>query len=274
MCYSAILHVELHCSSIVKKYIYYFIPLTLLLSTLCLPRLSLSDFSLSLCSLLEISPSPFALHQATISHHRPATPSPGRVSMFCSNVALMFCSDGFAPMWVWFMGFSVEIGPAWVIGHGSLKSGVGCGLWVLNRCGSWWISGSWISCIGWVLNRCRSWWVVVDLGLRIVVDRRIWSSRFFGFFFFFGCCYDWCYVYPNYKTVGLGSYLGSQSICFVGFWISYCEWSYARQAQICFYFLTPFTLPHWITLLFSLSIHSIFLVLFPEFPHLLFIAQY
>ena len=38
------------------------------------------------------------------------------------------------------------------------------------------------------------------------------------------------------------------------------------QAQICFYFLTPFTLPHIITHLLSLSIHSIFLIFFPELP--------
>ena len=160
----------------------------------------------------------------------------------------------------WVMALS---SPVWVVGCGSwidVDRGGSAGLelvalvgfWIgVDHDGSWWI---W----GW-----GSWWIG---GFGVLGS--------LGFFFFFGCFYDWCYVYPNYKTVGLGSYLGSQSICFVGFWISYCEWSYARQAQICFYFLTPFTLPHWITLLFSLSIHSIFLVLFPEFPHLLFIAQY
>ena len=50
-------------------------------------------------------------------------------------------------MWVWFVGFSVEIGGFlggdWSgVGHGSLKSGVGRGLLVLNRCGLWWIGGS------------------------------------------------------------------------------------------------------------------------------------
>ena len=82
-------------------------------------------------------------------------------------------------------------------------------------------------------------------------------------------------AYPKYKTVVLDSYLGSQSICFVGFWISYYGWSYARQAQICFYFLTHFILPHSITYLLSLSVHSIFLVFFPElstlFLHSLFL---
>ncbi|KAK9993217.1 hypothetical protein SO802_022920 [Lithocarpus litseifolius] len=41
-----------------------------------------------------ISYFPFALPWATVGHQRPATPSPGRISMFCS--------DGFASMWMWF----------------------------------------------------------------------------------------------------------------------------------------------------------------------------
>ena len=32
-------------------------------------------------------------------------------------------------------------------------------------------------------------------------------------------------------TIGLNFYMGSQSICFVGFWVSYCGWSYARQPE-------------------------------------------
>ena len=28
------------------------------------------------------------------------------------------------------------------------------------------------------------------LGLRIMVDRRVWSFKLRGFFFFFGCCCD------------------------------------------------------------------------------------
>ena len=39
----------------------------------------------------------------------------------------MFCSDGFALMWVWFMGFSVEIGPAWVVALSSPVWVVDCG---------------------------------------------------------------------------------------------------------------------------------------------------
>ena len=74
-----------------------------------------------------ISPSPFALPQAIVGHHRPAMPSPGRLSpndtqwrgsvkigdraMMCAVcVASMFCSDcggvgfidGFAPMFFFF----------------------------------------------------------------------------------------------------------------------------------------------------------------------------
>ena len=56
-----------------------------------------------------ISLSPFTLPQATIGHHRPAMPSLGRISMFCSNVALMFCSDEFAPKWVWFAPMVVRV---------------------------------------------------------------------------------------------------------------------------------------------------------------------
>ena len=63
------------------------------------------------------------------------------------------------------------------------------------------------------------------------------------FFFFNISC-----GHPKYMTVGLNSCLGLQSICFMGFWISYYGWSYARQALICLFFLTPFTLPHRITL--------------------------
>ena len=32
-------------------------------------------------------------------------------------------------------------------------------------------------------------------------------------------------------AIGLNLYLGSQSICFVGFWVSYCGWSYARLLE-------------------------------------------
>ena len=73
-------------------------------------------------------------------------------------------------------------------------------------------------------------------------------------------------------AIGLNLYLGSQFICFVSFWVSYCGWSYARQTQIYFYFLVPFFLPDRITpllslsLSLSLSVYSLFLVLFPELP--------
>ena len=67
-------------------------------------------------------------------------------------------------------------------------------------------------------------------------------------------------------AIGLNLYLGSQSICFVGFWVSYYGWSYARQTQIYFYFLAPFSLPNGITPLLSLSIYCLFLVLFSELP--------
>ena len=55
-------------------------------------------------------------------------------------------------------------------------------------------------------------------------------------------------------AIGLNLYLGSQFICFVSFWVSYCGWSYARQTQIYFYFLVPFFLPDRITPLLSLSL--------------------
>ena len=32
-------------------------------------------------------------------------------------------------------------------------------------------------------------------------------------------------------AIGLNLYLGSQSICFVGFWVSYCGWSCAWQPE-------------------------------------------
>ena len=67
-------------------------------------------------------------------------------------------------------------------------------------------------------------------------------------------------------AIGFNLYLGSQSICFVGFWVSYCEWSYAQQTQIYFYFLAPFSLPNRIAPLLSLSVYSLFLVPFLEFP--------
>ena len=79
-------------------------------------------------------------------------------------------------------------------------------------------------------------------------------------------------------AIGLNLHLGSHSICFVGFWVSYWGGSYAQQTQIYFYFLTPFSLPNRITPLLSLSVYSLFLVLFPElltpFPYslLLFIG--
>ena len=76
------------------------------------------------------------------------------------------------------------------MGCGSLKSSVGCGLWVLYRCGSWWIGGSWIGCVGWVLNRCGSWRVMVGSG---ATDRGGSASLEFWVLwgFFFGC-YDRC----------------------------------------------------------------------------------
>ena len=70
-------------------------------------------------------------------------------------------------------------------------------------------------------------------------------------------------AYPKYMAIGFNLYLGSQSICFVGFWVSYYGWSYVQQTQIYFYFLVPFSLPNRITHLLSLSVYSIFLALFP-----------
>ena len=60
--------------------------------------------------------------------------------------------------------------------------------------------------VGWVLNQCGSWRVVVALGLRIVVDRRVDCSGGgveIGFFFFLGdyavaiscgCGYCWWFL--------------------------------------------------------------------------------
>ena len=70
-------------------------------------------------------------------------------------------------------------------------------------------------------------------------------------------------------AIGHNLYLGSQSICFVGFWVFYCGWFYTWQTQIYLYFLTTFSLPNRITPLLFLSVCSLFLVLFPELttPH-------
>ena len=78
-------------------------------------------------------------------------------------------------------------------------------------------------------------------------------------------CNDDC-AYPKYEAIGPNLYLGSQSICLVGFCVSYYGWSYAQQTQIQFYFLKPFSLPHRIVPLLSLSICSLLSVFFAEMP--------
>ena len=35
----------------------------------------------------------------------------------------------------------------------------------------------------------------------------------------------------HHMIIGPNIYLDSQSICFVGFWVSYCGWTYARQPE-------------------------------------------
>ena len=53
------------------------------------------------------------------------------------------------------------------MGRGSLKSGVGHGLWVSQvHCGSLKFGG-----VGWVLNWCGLWWVMVGCGGSRVEDR-------------------------------------------------------------------------------------------------------
>ena len=124
-------HVELYCSSIVKKKKKKFIPLTLPLSTLCLPRLSL----------FQISPSPFAL---SLSDFSLSLCSPSGHRWLRLDVLLQ-CGFDVLLRWVCsnvgvVCGF---LNGDWAgVGRGSLKSDVGHGLWILNRCGLWWISGS------------------------------------------------------------------------------------------------------------------------------------
>ena len=75
---------------------------------------------------------------------------------------------------------------SWVMALSSPMWVVGCGSWIdVDRGGSAGLES--VASVGfWIgVDHGGSWWVVVDLGLRIVVDQRIWSSRFFGFFFFF-----------------------------------------------------------------------------------------
>ena len=131
LCYSAILNVESHCSSIVKPKILFYsfslltISLTLPLSQLCLPRLSLSlrclpllllslcDFSLSLCSPSghRWPPSPSnAKSRLRLTQWRGSVKIGDHAMMCVVCVALMFCSDcggvgfidGFAPMFFFF----------------------------------------------------------------------------------------------------------------------------------------------------------------------------
>ena len=71
---------------------------------------------------------------------------------------------------------------------------------------------------------------------------------------------------PICMVNGLDLYVGSQSICFMGFCVSYYGWSYARQTQIQFYFLKPFSFPHRIAPLLPLSVCFLLLILFPELP--------
>ena len=77
--------------------------------------------------------------------------------------------------------------------------------------------------------------------------------------------YIYC-AYPKYMAIGLNLFLGSQSICFVGFCVSYCGWFYARHTQIHSYLPKPIFLPHKITPLLSLSVLLFFLVFFPKLP--------
>ena len=77
--------------------------------------------------------------------------------------------------------------------------------------------------------------------------------------------YIYC-AYPKYMAIGLNLFLGSQSICFVGFCVSYCGWFYARHTQIHSYLPKPIFLPHKITHLLSLSVLLFFLVFFPKLP--------
>ena len=106
-CYSAILHVELHCSSIVKiKTLFYSF------SLICSDSPTLSPLS---SSSLSLSPSPFPLSQ-------------------CYLLRWVRCGfDGFAPMWVWFTPIGVSWVKWWIdmVGHGLWVMGFGFGLiWV------------------------------------------------------------------------------------------------------------------------------------------------
>ena len=117
--YSAILNVDLHCSSIVK-------PKILFYSLNCLPDSPLSQACLPLSSLLtrfELS------HPISLL---PSLPTPS----FSSSPWIMAPSrfvGASSPTWVmgrgsWVMALS---SPVWVVGCGSLKSNVGLmSLWV------------------------------------------------------------------------------------------------------------------------------------------------
>ena len=79
--------------------------------------------------------------------------------------------------------------------------------------------------------------------------------------------FSWC-AYPKYMAVGPNFYLSSQSICFVGFWVSYCGWFYTWQTWICSY------VPKYSSQSYSFTISKCFLsflVFSPELPPLLLI---
>ena len=46
-------------------------------------------------------------------------------------------------------------------------------------------------------------------------------------------------MHTQCMAIGLNLYLGSQSICFMGFWISYCGWSYAWQPEYTHVYSNP-----------------------------------
>ena len=206
LCYSAILNVELHCSSIVKtKILFYSFSLsscllTLPLSQLYLLRLSLSFRFLPL-PLLSLNDFSLSLYSPS-GHHWPPSPSNAKprphlnvllqcgfdvlLRWVCSEVGVV-CSDGgaccllrwvwcgfdgFAPMWVWFAPIMMHV----VCSDGS---------WIRWQV---WIGGSMYHGSDGGVGLDQLWPVGLDHG-----DWWVSRWRLVGFWVWIDVvCVDWC----------------------------------------------------------------------------------
>ena len=175
LCYNVIQHVESHCNSIVKtktKILFSFsLSVSLLSHSLnCLPRLSLSDFSLSFCS-----PS---------SHRWP--PSPSNSKPRSQLDVLLRCGCGLLRSVYHGSSSGVGLDPLWPVGldHGDRWVWIG---------GDWWVSGFGLVLCVWIGATCGFGSVLLWLCLVIVVvGGGFW--QFFVFLFLFvgfscGCCW-------------------------------------------------------------------------------------